>query len=83
METNQLTTNPGKTFQGVVVSDKMDKTVVVAVTRLVKHPKYGKYISHTKRYKAHNEDNSVKVGQTVTIKEVRPISKDKTFIVVA
>lgn len=83
METKQSTTEKGKIFQGVVVSDKMDKTVVVAVTRLVKHPKYGKYISHTKRYKAHDENNSVKVGQTVTIKEVRPISKDKSFVVVA
>lgn len=83
METKQSTTETGKTLKGVVVSDKMDKTVVVAVTRLVKHPKYGKYMSHTKRYKAHNEDNTVKVGQTVTIKEVRPISKDKSFIVIA
>lgn len=83
MKNQQVQENNGKILQGVVVSDKMDKTVVVAVARLIKHPKYNKYINKTKRYKAHDETNSVVVGQKVSIKEVPPISKDKSFIVVA
>lgn len=83
MTTKQDTTKQGKLLKGVVVSDKMDKTVVVAVNRLVKHPKYGKFINRTKRYKAHDETNTFKVGDEVSIQEVKPISKDKTFIVVA
>ena len=74
----------GKTLQGVVVSDKMDKTVVVAVKRFIKHPKYQKYYGVTKKYKAHDEGNTLKgkVGEKVTIRETRPLSKDKHFIVV-
>ncbi len=68
--------------KGVVVSDKMDKTVVVKVDRYVKHPKYGKFYTLSKRYKAHDETNMYKVGDTVLIEETKPISKDKTFIVV-
>jgi small subunit ribosomal protein S17 len=68
-----------KTLQGTVVSDKMDKTVVVAVTRFEKHPKYQKYLKKTKRFKAHDENNASKVGDVVTIEETRPISKDKKF----
>ena len=71
-----------KTLKGTVVSDKMQKTVVVKVQRYVKNPKYGKYQKISKKYKAHNEDNSVKVGDVVTIKECRPMSKDKHFVVV-
>ncbi|GMQ95451.1 MAG: hypothetical protein BMS9Abin13_565 [Patescibacteria group bacterium] len=71
-----------KVLRGVVVSDKMDKTVVVSADRFVKHPKYGKYIRRTKRYKAHDEKNEYKVGDKVRIEETRPISKDKTFKVV-
>ena len=72
----------GKTLQGVVVSDKMDKTVVVAVGRFIKHPKYGKFYNITKKYKAHDEGNLSKIGDKVTIVETRPISKDKKFKVV-
>lgn len=68
-----------KTLQGVVVSDKMNKTVVVAVTRLKEHPKYKKKYKVTKRYKAHDETNEYKVGDRVTIKSIRPISKDKKW----
>jgi len=62
---------------GVVVSDKMDKTVVVKVDRLVKHPVYNKYIKKTAKYKAHDEDNACKTGDRVIIVETRPLSKDK------
>jgi small subunit ribosomal protein S17 len=68
-----------KTLRGTVVSDKMDKTVVVSVERFVKHPKYKKFQKSSKRYKAHDELNSAKVGDQVTIRECRPMSKDKTF----
>jgi small subunit ribosomal protein S17 len=68
-----------KVFKGKVVSDKMDKTVVVLVERYVKHQKYGKFMNLTKRYKAHDETNAFKVGDVVEIEETRPISKDKTF----
>ena len=71
-----------KTLQGIVVSDKMDKTVVVSVTRFVKHPKYKKYLKSSKKYKAHDEGNVHKVGDKVTIIETRPISKDKHFAVI-
>ncbi len=72
----------GKTLQGVVVSDKMDKTIVVEVKRFVKHPKYKKYYNVTKKYKAHDETNIHKTGETVTIRETRPLSKDKHFEVI-
>ena len=71
-----------KTLKGTVVSDKMDKTVVVSVQRFVKHPKYQKFQKSSKRYKAHDETNTYKVGDAVTIRECRPLSKDKTFEVV-
>ncbi len=73
-------TNP-KVLTGKVVSDKMDKTVVVNVTRYVSHKKYGKFYKIDKRYKAHDENNEYKVDDKVTITETRPMSKDKTFIV--
>ena len=69
----------GVVLRGVVVSDKMDKTVVVSVSRFVKHPKYGKFYNISKKYKAHDEGNKYKVGDKVEIIEVRPISKDKKF----
>lgn len=72
-----------KTLQGVVVSDKMQKTVVVKVERYVKDSKYGKYMKISKKYKAHNENNDVKVGDSVTIRECRPLSKDKHFEVIS
>lgn len=68
-----------KTMIGLVVSDKMEKTVVVLVTSKKKHPIYGKYITFTKKYKAHDEKNDAKVGDTVEIIETRPLSKDKYF----
>jgi small subunit ribosomal protein S17 len=71
-----------KTLKGIVVSDKMDKTAVVAVTRFVKHKKYLKYLKITKKFKAHDEANTAKVGDKVSIVETRPISKDKHFAIV-
>ena len=72
----------GNVLKGVVVSDKMDKTVVVSVSRFIKHPKYGKYYTVSKKYKAHDEDNKFKTGDKVEIIETRPISKDKKFKVI-
>lgn len=72
----------GNTLSGIVVSDKMNKTVVVSVSRFVKHPKYGKYYKINKKYKAHDEENKYKIGDKVEITETRPISKDKKFKVV-
>lgn len=71
--------NKKKILSGVVVSDKMDKTVVILVTRLVKHPKYNKYIKIGKKYKAHDELNKHKIGERIKIIETRPMSKDKNF----
>ena len=71
-----------KKLKGVVVSDKMDKTIVVSVSRYVKHPKYKKYLKISKKFKAHDPENKYKVGERVTIEETRPISKDKHFRVV-
>ena len=74
--------NTRKTRTGIVVSDKMQKTVVVAIERRVAHPVYGKMITRTKRLKAHDEANSAKTGDTVRIVETRPLSKDKRWRVV-
>lgn len=68
-----------RTQTGVVVSDKMDKTVVVRVDRLVKHPLYNKYIKRSVKYKVHDEQNSCKAGDKVQIVECRPLSKDKRW----
>ena len=68
-------------LKGEVVSDKMQKTVVVAVTRLKPHPKYKNYHKETKRYKAHDEKQEYKVGDAVVIHETRPTSKDKRWVV--
>ena len=68
-----------KTREGVVVSNKMDKTVVVAVQRLVKHPKYKKYVTRRTKYKAHDEQNHCDIGDRVVITETRPLSKDKRW----
>ncbi len=68
-----------KTQIGVVVSDKMDKTVVVRIDRLVKHPVYNKYIKRSAKYKAHDSENSCKIGDRVLIVETRPLSKDKCW----
>ncbi|MDR3564688.1 MAG: 30S ribosomal protein S17 [Negativicutes bacterium] len=74
--------NERKTRIGKVVSDKMQKTVVVAVERLVQHALYSKSIKQTDRYKAHDENNESHVGDTVKIMETRPLSKDKRWRVV-
>jgi len=71
-----------KILQGVVVSTKMQKTVVVKVERRFKHPLYKKTIVKHKKYKAHNDNLKLKEGDTVRIRETKPISKDKHFIVV-
>jgi small subunit ribosomal protein S17 len=68
-----------KTRVGLVVSDKMQKTVVVAIERRVAHPVYGKMMTLTTRLKAHDEDNTAKAGDTVRIVETRPMSKDKRW----
>ena len=71
-----------KLYVGEVVSDKMDKTVVVAVTRLVQHPVYKKIVKRVNRFKAHDENNSCKVGDKVAMVESRPLSRDKRWRVV-
>ncbi|OHA79321.1 MAG: 30S ribosomal protein S17 [Candidatus Yonathbacteria bacterium RIFCSPHIGHO2_01_FULL_44_41] len=71
-----------KQLQGTVVSDKMMKTVTVLVNRFKKHPKYGKFMKISKKYKAHDEEGAFKTGDQVTIEECRPISKDKSFKVI-
>ena len=71
-----------KEFRGKVVSDKMQDTAVVAVSRYVKHPKYGKFIKSSKKFKAHDAGNTAKVGDKVDIEETKPISKDKHFTLV-
>ena len=68
-----------KTRVGLVVSDKMEKTVVVAIERRVPHPVYGKMMTRTTRLKAHDEENQAKAGDTVRIMETRPMSKDKRW----
>ena len=74
--------NLRKSRVGVVVSDKMDKTVVVAIKERVKHPLYGKIINRTKTFKAHDEQNECGIGDTVRVVETRPLSKDKRWRVV-
>jgi small subunit ribosomal protein S17 len=74
--------NLRKTRIGVVTSDKMDKTVVVSVETLVEHPLYKKRIKQTTKFKAHDEQNQCKTGDTVRIMETRPMSKDKRWRVV-
>ncbi|OGY60167.1 MAG: 30S ribosomal protein S17 [Candidatus Colwellbacteria bacterium RIFCSPLOWO2_01_FULL_48_10] len=81
-----MTTNNAlqkRRFEGIVVSDKMTKTVVVAVTDTKVHPKYQKRYKSTNRFKAHSENNEYKIGDRVIIEETRPLSKEKTWIVVS
>ena len=68
-----------KTRIGVVVSDKMDKTIVVAIKTKVRHPLYGKMVNRTRKFKAHDEQNECGIGDTVRIMETRPLSKDKRW----
>ena len=74
---------PKRILQGLVVSDKQDKTVVVRVERRVMHPVYKKFITRSKKYAAHDEQNTFKVGDVVRIEECRPISKNKCWVVLA
>ena len=68
-----------KTRIGVVVSDKMDKTITVSLSTRVRHPLYGKFITRTSKVKAHDEENACGIGDTVKIMETRPLSKDKRW----
>jgi small subunit ribosomal protein S17 len=74
---------PKRILQGVVVSDKQDKTVVVSVERQVMHPVYKKIVKKSKKFAAHDENNQYKVGDRVSIEECRPISKNKSWTVVS
>ncbi len=80
--TEQAAAGIRRRLTGRVTSDKMDKTVTVLVERKVKHPLYGKYVSRSKKYHAHDETNELHVGDVVTIEECRPISKSKAWRVV-
>jgi small subunit ribosomal protein S17 len=71
--------NYRKVRQGYVVSNKMDKTISVEVIERVRHPLYGKIVQHSKRFKAHDENNECSIGDLVSIMETRPLSKDKNF----
>lgn len=73
---------PRRILQGIVVSDACDKTVVVRVERRVMHPIYKKYVSRSKKYAAHDEDNRYRAGDAVRIEESRPLSKRKSWIVI-
>ncbi|ABM45208.1 30S ribosomal protein S17 [Bartonella bacilliformis Peru38] len=73
---------PKRILQGVVVSDKSDKTIIVKVERRYSHPLLQKTVRQSKKYKAHDENNQFKIGDQVSIQESRPISKDKRWIVV-
>ncbi len=70
-----------KTYTGKVVSNKMDKTVVVAITRLFQHPVYKKVVKKVSKFKAHDAENACNIGDTVIITETKPISKDKRWLV--
>ncbi|MEK7187033.1 MAG: 30S ribosomal protein S17 [Patescibacteria group bacterium] len=83
MKEEKQKTKKGKILTGTVVSDKMKDTIVVSVERYEKHPRYGKYIKSRKRYKAHDAGNTKKIGDKVEIMEIKPISKDKHFMVVS
>jgi small subunit ribosomal protein S17 len=79
METNELERNERKERVGKVLSNKMQKTITVAVDRKVKHPIYGKFVNRTTKFKAHDETNSAGIGDLVRIMETRPLSKDKRW----
>jgi len=76
----ELAKKIARTETGVVVSDKMDKTIFVKITRTVQHPIYKKYIRRTSKFHAHDENNTCRIGDTVVIKESRPISKTKSWV---
>lgn len=78
-DTNATPRNARKSLLGKVVSDKMDKTIVVAVENMVRHRLYGKILRRTHKFKAHDETNDARVGDTVEIMETRPLSKEKCW----
>ena len=71
--------NSRRVLRGTVVSDKMDKTIVVEITTKRSHPLYGRHVKYTSKFKAHDENNEAKVGDIVEVMETRPLSKDKHF----
>ena len=73
---------PKRVLKGLVVSDKLDKTITVLVSRKVMHPVYKKYIKRSKKYSAHDEENKFRTGELVTIQENKPISKTKKWVVI-
>jgi small subunit ribosomal protein S17 len=75
----QATTSKQRERQGVVVSDKMDKTIVVQVVAVQPHAEYKKVVRRTSRLKAHDENNEARIGDTVLVRECRPLSRDKTW----
>ena len=79
MTEQTATTQSKRTVTGKVVSDKMDKSITVAIERKVKHPMYGKYVSRTTKLMAHDENNEAKAGDTVSLSECRPRSKRKAW----
>jgi len=81
-EKKEILKSKSNILQGVITSDKMDKTIVVSVSRFIKHPKYGKFYKINKKYKVHDEENKCKIGDKVKIIETKPISKDKHFRVI-
>ena len=78
-ETTTTTRNRRKVRVGSVVSDRMDKTIVVSIERLVKHPEYGRYVRRRQKFKVHDEKNECRVGDIIRFKETRPLSKDKRW----
>lgn len=79
METQAIERNSRKVILGKVVSNKMQKTIVVSVERKVMHPKYGKFIKSTSKFKAHDEKNECNINDIVKVMETRPLSKDKRW----
>ena len=73
----------GRILSGRVVSDKMDKTITVLVERRVKHPMYGKYLTRSSKVHAHDEKNECRIGDLVTVRETRPLSRTKTWALVS
>ena len=78
-ETTEEVRGRRKVREGIVTSDSMDKTAVVTVTSLIRHPLYGRILKRTKKFKAHDEANDAHVGDTVEIMETRPLSRDKSW----
>lgn len=81
--TETKTESKGRTISGKVVSNKMDKSITVLIERRVKHPVYGKYVTKSTKVHAHDEANACREGDVVTVREVRPISKTKTWSLVS